>query len=599
MSTSPAGDASVAVSNLPHATHKVEVPGEYSMVALLGAADEHLRIIEGAFDASVHVRGNEITITGDRDEVEAAEQLFDELIELLARGHTIDASTIRQSLRIVRDDVPERASQVLSEALLTHRGRTIRPKTLGQKRYLDAVRQNTVTFGIGPAGTGKTYLAMGAAVQALRAKQVNRLILTRPAVEAGERLGFLPGTLHEKIDPYLKPLWDALHDMMEADELISHVDRGTIEVAPLAYMRGRAQPVSTPVATPTGFVPIGDLRPGDLVIGSDGRPTPVLGVYPQGEKDVFRVTTQDGASTLACGEHLWTVWTRSDRRYGKAPRTVQTSDMVGRLRTAHYRNFELPVVAPVAFAERDVPLDAYALGLLLGDGCITGSTTPSFSSQDIELADALDEAIDGVMVRWRGGYDYVLNHEDRPRGGVIVENPATARLRELELWGTDSATKFVPRPTCTTASTSASACCKGFSTPTAAPSPSVVARADPVHDHLAAAARRRHVPRAVPRRGCVLPDARGGGAPTGPRERAARAVPGRCPRHRHPPPRRPRPLPPRPQARDLPPGGRRASNAVHRRDRARRPRGDGLHQRRGRGLAVRDRGLPRHAQHPQ
>ena len=209
------------------------------MVALLGARDEHLRIIEGAFEASVHVRGNEITITGDGPEVAAAAQLFDELVELLARGHSIDASTIRQSLRMVRDDVPERASQVLSEALLTHRGRTIRPKTLGQKRYLDAVRHNTVTFGIGPAGTGKTYLAMGAAVQALRAKQVNRLILTRPAVEAGERLGFLPGTLHEKIDPYLKPLWDALHDMMEADELIGHVDRGTIEVAPLAYMRGR------------------------------------------------------------------------------------------------------------------------------------------------------------------------------------------------------------------------------------------------------------------------------------------------------------------------------------------------------------------------
>ena len=239
MSTSPAGDGPVAVSTARHVTHKVEVPGEYSMVALLGAGDEHLRILDGAFDASIHVRGNEITITGDRAEVEAAAQLVDELVELLARGHTIDTSTIRQSLRMVRDDVPERASQVLSEALLTHRGRTIRPKTLGQKRYLDAVRESTVTFGIGPAGTGKTYLAMGAAVQALRAKQVNRLILTRPAVEAGERLGFLPGTLHEKIDPYLKPLWDALHDMMEADELISHVDRGTIEVAPLAYMRGR------------------------------------------------------------------------------------------------------------------------------------------------------------------------------------------------------------------------------------------------------------------------------------------------------------------------------------------------------------------------
>ncbi len=444
LSTSPAGDGGHAVPTMPHVSHKVEVPGEYSMVALLGPQDQFLKQIEQAFDATIHVRGNEITISGDADEVEAAAELFDELLELMARGQAIDASTIRQSQRMVRDESSERASQVLSEALLTHRGRTIRPKTLGQKHYLDAIRDNTVVFGIGPAGTGKTYLAMGAAVQALRAKQVNRLILTRPAVEAGERLGFLPGTLHEKIDPYLKPLWDALHDMMEADELIAHVDRGTIEVAPLAYMRGRAQPVSTPVATPTGFVPIGELHPGDLVIGSDGRPTPVVGVYPQGEKDVYRVTSQDGASTLACGEHLWTVWTRGDRRYGKPPRTVQTTDMIGRLRTAHYRNFELPMVAPVAFAERDVPMDPYALGLLLGDGCITGATTPSFATEDIELADALDEAIDGVVVRWKSGPDYVLNREDAGQGSVIVENPATALLRELDLWGTRSATKFIP-----------------------------------------------------------------------------------------------------------------------------------------------------------
>jgi phosphate starvation-inducible PhoH-like protein len=165
--------------------------------------------------------------------------LFRELVELLSRGQQLDQQTVRQTARMVRDKGPERASAVLSEALLSHRGRTIRAKSLGQKRYLDMIRANTVTFGIGPAGTGKTYLAMAAAVQALRAKQVNRLILTRPAVEAGERLGFLPGTLHEKIDPYLKPLWDALHDMMEAEEMVGMLDRGTIEVAPLAYMRGR------------------------------------------------------------------------------------------------------------------------------------------------------------------------------------------------------------------------------------------------------------------------------------------------------------------------------------------------------------------------
>lgn len=352
----------------PITSVKVLVPGDHSMVQLLGARDELLKVIESSFPTAIHVRGNEIAISGEADDVERVSRLFEELVILLERGQSIDKGLMRQTIRMVKEHTEERPSQVLSEALLTHRGRTIRPKTLGQKRYLDAIRQHTVTFGIGPAGTGKTYLAMGAAVQALRSKQVNRLILTRPAVEAGERLGFLPGTLYEKIDPYLKPLWDALMDMMEAEELTAHVDRGTIEVAPLAYMRGRAQPVGTPVATPTGFRPIGELQPGDLVIGSDGRPTPVLGVFPQGRKPVYRVNTRDGASTLACGEHLWSVWTRSDRRRGARPRVLQTSDMIARLRTARHRQFELPLVEPVAFAPREIPMDPYALGLLLGDG---------------------------------------------------------------------------------------------------------------------------------------------------------------------------------------------------------------------------------------
>jgi phosphate starvation-inducible protein PhoH and related proteins len=230
----PPGDAPTAT------TVKVLVPGEHSMVSLLGTNDELLKLAEQAFHADIHVRGNEVTITaGSAKETDLVATLFEELVLLLDRGQTLDKAMVKQTIRMLRADSDDRPSEVLSEALITHRGRTIRPKTLGQKRYLDAIKANTVTFGIGPAGTGKTYLAMGAAVQALRGKQVNRLILTRPAVEAGERLGFLPGTLHEKIDPYLKPLWDALHDMMEAEELIAHVDRGTIEVAPLAYMRGR------------------------------------------------------------------------------------------------------------------------------------------------------------------------------------------------------------------------------------------------------------------------------------------------------------------------------------------------------------------------
>jgi phosphate starvation-inducible protein PhoH and related proteins len=231
----PHGDAPPAPASV-----KVLVPGEHSMVSLLGTNDELLKLVEQAFDADIHVRGNEVAITAhEAAETDRVATLFEELVLLLDRGQTLDKAMVKQTIRMIQSDADHRPSEVLSEALITHRGRTIRPKTLGQKRYLDAIKSNTVTFGIGPAGTGKTYLAMGAAVQALRGKQVNRLILTRPAVEAGERLGFLPGTLHEKIDPYLKPLWDALHDMMEAEELIAHVDRGTIEVAPLAYMRGR------------------------------------------------------------------------------------------------------------------------------------------------------------------------------------------------------------------------------------------------------------------------------------------------------------------------------------------------------------------------
>ena len=289
----------------------------------------------------------------------------------------------------------ESPAEVLSLDIVSRRGRTIRPKTLNQKHYVDAIDKNTIVFGIGPAGTGKTYLAMAKAVQALQAKQVNRIILTRPAVEAGERLGYLPGTLYEKIDPYLRPLYDALHDMVDPESIPRLTQAGTIEVAPLAYMRGRAQPIFTPVLTPDGYRPIGSLQVGDLVIGSNGEPTPVLGVYPQGEKDVYRVTAQDGSSTLACGDHLWTVRTASDRRRNKPWRVLTTKEMVGNLRAAHTRRYELPLLsAPVCLPEREVPMNPYALGLLLGDGCLTGSTTPSFSTADPILAFTLQVAFE-------------------------------------------------------------------------------------------------------------------------------------------------------------------------------------------------------------
>src|SRR6187399_141178 len=184
--------------------HVVVVPNSINMVSLLGPGDEHLAVIERAFNADVHVRGNQITLTGERAET------------------------------------TERPADVLSLNILSNRGRSIRPKTLNQKRYVDSIDKHTITFGIGPAGTGKTYLAMAKAVQALQSKAVNRIILTRPAVEAGERLGFLPGTLSEKIDPYLRPLYDALHDMVDPDSIPKLLAAGTIEVAPLAFLRGRS-----------------------------------------------------------------------------------------------------------------------------------------------------------------------------------------------------------------------------------------------------------------------------------------------------------------------------------------------------------------------
>jgi len=160
-------------------------------------------------------------------------------VKILDAGQYLDTSSVGATIAILKGHDQESPAEVLSDEALSHRGRAIRPKTVGQKRYLDAIREHTVTFGIGPAGTGKTYLAMAMAVLAFKRKEVNRIILTRPAVEAGERLGFLPGTLYEKIDPYLRPLFDALHDMMEAEQLTTLMERGTVEVAPLAFMRGR------------------------------------------------------------------------------------------------------------------------------------------------------------------------------------------------------------------------------------------------------------------------------------------------------------------------------------------------------------------------
>lgn len=210
------------------------------MVALIGPNDSYVKILEGAFpNIAITVRGNEISASGVQTEIQKFEEIVNEFLVLLRGGQVLSEDTVLRSLAMLNNDPQYHPAEVLSLNILSNRGKTIRPKTANQKKYVEAIDSNTITFGIGPAGTGKTYLAMAKAVQALQSKQVNRIILTRPAVEAGERLGFLPGTLQEKIDPYLRPLFDALHDMIDQDSIPRLITNGIIEIAPLAYMRGR------------------------------------------------------------------------------------------------------------------------------------------------------------------------------------------------------------------------------------------------------------------------------------------------------------------------------------------------------------------------
>lgn len=216
----------------------IEVPHSQPMVALLGSGDEYLRLVEKAFPhADFLVRGNQISVDGSAEDVALIDTLISEMLAMLRTGQALTSESVERSISILRSGTSP--TEVLTANILSNRGRTIRPKTVNQKRYVDAIDNNTVVFGIGPAGTGKTYLAVAKAVQALQAKQINRIVLTRPAVEAGERLGFLPGTLSEKIDPYLRPLYDALHDMIDPESIPRLITSGTIEIAPLAYMRGR------------------------------------------------------------------------------------------------------------------------------------------------------------------------------------------------------------------------------------------------------------------------------------------------------------------------------------------------------------------------
>jgi phosphate starvation-inducible PhoH-like protein len=218
----------------------ITVPNAIPMVAVVGPHDANLRTIEAAFPSvNITVRGNEITLRGPHTDCTKLENLFNEVMVVIRSGNILNVDAVTRAIEMLEHEPADHPAEVMSLNIVSNRGRTIRPKTANQKRYVDAIEDHTITFGIGPAGTGKTYLAMAMAVAALNAKKINRIILTRPAVEAGEHLGFLPGTLSEKIDPYLRPLFDALHDMIDIDSIPRLMQSGVIEVAPLAYMRGR------------------------------------------------------------------------------------------------------------------------------------------------------------------------------------------------------------------------------------------------------------------------------------------------------------------------------------------------------------------------
>ncbi len=421
------------------------IPDPVEMMFVTGNNDANIDRIEREFGVKIVSRGAELRIMGDPGSVARVGELVSAMRTISDRDESLRKPALERLIGEAKD-APVGTPELLREVVgTTVRGKRITPQSPNQRSYVEAIRNHDLVFATGPAGTGKSYLAVALGVAALRDRKVARLILTRPAVEAGERLGFLPGDLTEKIDPYLRPLYDALYELMPPERFTRAMERGEIEVAPLAFMRGRAQHVFSKVLTPTGFRLIGDLAVGDLVIGSDGRPTEVVGVYPQGRKPLYRVQTQDGASTLACGEHLWAVATASDKSRGKPLRIVQTRDMVGRLRAAHAHRYELPLLSqPVEFERSHILMDPYALGLLLGDGCVTTSTTPSFTTADPSLVAALESSLPDTEVSRKGEIDYVLRRRGGGRGGRRIVNPVMDLLRKLQLAGRRSNDKFVP-----------------------------------------------------------------------------------------------------------------------------------------------------------
>jgi phosphate starvation-inducible protein PhoH and related proteins len=429
---------------------KVTLPEE-AIRSLFGPYDENIKYLESLIGARVNLRGNELNIEGDEQDVEVVERILEDYAALFDEGRRMSNDELKSAFKQVAEDRAYTLRDYFTKTRLNPTGKKqVTARSVNQRRYIEAIEKNDMVFGIGVAGTGKTYLAVAMAVQALMQKRVNRIVLARPAVEAGEKLGFLPGDLQDKVDPYLRPLYDALFDLVDYEKVTRLLEKRVIEVAPLAFMRGRAQTLDSLLMTPGGWRKMGEIEAGDLVTGSDGKPTEVTGVFPQGKKKVYRLTLTDGSSAIACGEHLWQVRTLEDKRRDKPWRVMETQEMIGNFRRNHQYRYELPLLsAPVEFPYQPVPVEPYSLGLLLGDGCISDKTSPSFASADAELVTSLETGLGGMDLKFRrkSAIDYVITNPLAGKGGnrfEVIRNPLSQALRGLELAGTVSATKFIP-----------------------------------------------------------------------------------------------------------------------------------------------------------
>lgn len=430
---------------------KIELPPR-ALETLFGVHDANIKYLESLLAVRVNTRGQDLTIDGETKDVEVVHNILREFTELFAEGNSFTDTELRNAFKQIAEDRAYSLKEYFTKARFNPSGKKqVAPKTANQRKYIEAIQNNDLTFGIGPAGTGKSYLAVALAVHALFQKKVSRIILTRPAIEAGERLGFLPGDLQDKVDPYLRPLYDALFDLVDAERVTKMLEKRVIEIAPLAFMRGRSQPLDSLLFTLEGWKKMGDIKVGDFVVGSDGQPIEVIGVFPQGLKKVYRVTMTDGSSTLACDEHLWQVKTLEDKRRNKPSRILETQDMIKNFRRNNQYRYELPIISnPIEWRYEKVPIEPYILGLLLGDGCISDKTSPSFTSKDLELVEYLRSGLtaENVQVRQKSPIDYVISNPLAGKGGnkfEPIQNSITVSLRKLKLAGTKSATKFIPK----------------------------------------------------------------------------------------------------------------------------------------------------------